>query len=380
MKKGLIISGDTEKYEKEIRNKLHTEYLLHFSCDMNLLSAAIISGDVAFIAFDPKTLLFNFIDFFSKINSLYGDVPTFLISNCYISEKAIKGIERFISHKIIKSYCFEKDIDDFIDVIQDLPARDENEKIKIARIYNSLIGKSKNMEELRLFISNASKFEQTVLLLGETGCGKTSVAELIHDLSDRKNKEIVSVDMGTIPSELVETTLFGVKKGAYTGASEDRKGLIEQANHGTLFLDEIENMSLDMQSKLLRVLETHKIRGVGENIEKNIDFRLICASNCNLLEMIKLGKFRQDLYYRINVLNFEIQPLRERRIDIEVLSSFYAEKHNFTITDGALNKLKSAKFVGNVRELFHVIERACIMSFPLKIIYPEHIIIDLVGM
>ncbi len=192
--------------------------------------------------------------------------------------------------------------------------------------------------------------------------------------------EIVSVDMGTIPSELVETTLFGVKKGAYTGASEDRKGLIEQANHGTLFLDEIENMSLDMQSKLLRVLETHKIRVVGENIEKNIDFRLICASNCNLLEMIKLGKFRQDLYYRINVLNFEIQPLRERRIDIEVLSSFYAEKHNFTITDGALNKLKSAKFMGNVRELFHVIERACIMSFPLKIIYPEHIIIDLVGM
>lgn len=374
MKKGLIISNILEKHEKEIRKKLSYKYLLHFSSDMNFLSYATISGEIAFIAFNLKTLLFNFILFFSKINAMHYDIPVFLISDSYISDKTMESVERFISHKIMKSYCLETDVDDFIDDIDNLPERKVNKNISV--VYNALIGKSENIENLRLFILNASKHEESVLLLGETGCGKTSVAELIHDLSDRKDKNLISIDMGTIPTGLMEAILFGAKKGSYTGAYEDKKGLIEEANHGILFLDEIENMPLDVQVKLLRVLETHKIRAVGGNTEKEIDFRLICASNKNLSEMVREGKFRQDLYYRINVLNFEIQPLRERKTDIDDLSRYYVKKHNFRITDEALNKLKSARLNGNVRELFSIIKRAYVIAGYSKIIYPEHIVFD----
>ena len=144
-----------------------------------------------------------------------------------------------------------------------------------------------------------------------------------------------------------------------------------------MFLDEIENMSLDIQIKLLNVLETHKIRVLGENREKYINFRLICATNCNLKEMVDKGLFRRDLYYRINILNFEIQPLRERTIDIGILAKFYAEEHNFTISKEAILKLKRGEFKGNVRELFCIMERAFLKASSLERIYSEHIIFDL---
>ena len=377
MQKGLIIiSENLKKYKEDIIGKLSSSYLLHFSNDMNLLSNAIISGNVRFVAFDLNVLFINFLELFSKINAFYDKMPVFLLSNSPISCKVVSSIERFISHNINEVIYLENNVDSFIDAINNLPNQQENKKENIHLLYTSIIGKSENTEDLRLFVSTVARNENSVLLLGETGCGKSKVAKLIHDLSDRKDENFQSIDMGCIPSQLMESLLFGAKKGSYTDAYESRKGLIEIANNGTLFLDEIENMPLEIQMKLLRVLETHKIRAIGENTEKNVNFRLICASNRNLTKMVRKGLFREDLYYRIKVLSFQIQALRYRKIDIGELSKFYTEKRNFKISEEAISKLETGTFRGNVRELFFIIERACIKASPLQIIYPEHIIFD----
>ena len=377
MEKGLIICADIEKHKEGIKNRLSSRYLLHFSNDMDLLSNAIISGDVRFVAFDLDTKFVNFIELFDKIKALYSKMPVFLISSCKISNNALSLAERFISHKINAVIDLDDNLDTFITTLENLPEQWESKKEDIRLLYNTLIGKSENTEDLRLFVASVARTESSVLLLGETGCGKTRVASLIHELSNRKEKKFVSIDVGTIPSQLIESTLFGARKGSYTGAYENTKGLIEEADGGTLFLDEIENMSLDIQIKLLNVLETHKIRVLGENREKYINFRLICATNCNLKEMVDKGLFRRDLYYRINILNFEIQPLRERTIDIGILAKFYAEEHNFTISKEAILKLKRGEFKGNVRELFCIMERAFLKASSLERIYSEHIIFDL---
>lgn len=374
MKTGLIISNNVEKYKEKIKTKLSSKYLLHFSTNMHVLSKAIISGNIGFIAFDIDTLLISFIDFFSKIKALYDKIPVFLISDFQISNESLFIVERFVSYRITEAICLEKNIDSFIDTLNNLPEQIENKKEDIHVLYDSLIGKSENAEDLRLFISTVARNNSSILLAGETGCGKTKVAKLIHNLSNRKNEKFITVDIGTIPEELVESILFGAKKGSYTGAYENTKGLIEEAHNGTLFLDEIENMSLNVQMKLLRVLETHKIRSIGENAEKYVDFRLICASNRSLGEMVDKGLFRQDLYYRIKVLSFEIQALRERKIDIRTLSEFYAEKLKIKISNKAILKLENHVFTGNIRELFCIIERASIKAKPLDVIYPEHII------
>lgn len=375
MRKGLVISENIEKYKEKIRSSLSSKYLLHFSNNESLLSNAIISGDVAFIAFDPNTLHVNFINLFNRIKALYDNIPTFLISDLPVSNKTVSIIERFISYKINEVICLNDDINNFIEILNNLPIQERNENIRL--LYSSLIGESENVENLRLFISTVSRNESSVLLTGETGCGKTTVANLIHELSNRKEKKFVSLDIGTIPTQLIESMLFGVRKGAYTDAYESTKGIIEEANEGTLFLDEVENMSLEVQMKLLRVLETHKMRALGENKEKYVNFRLICASNRNLRDMIEKGLFREDLYYRINISNFEIKPLRERKIDISNLSRYYAEKHNFKISEEAISKLKSGYFKGNIRELFCIIERAHAKAYPLEIVYPEHIVFEL---
>ncbi|MGP1437483.1 MAG: sigma-54-dependent transcriptional regulator [Treponema sp.] len=374
MQKGIIIFNSIEKYKETIKSTLSSKYLLHFSSKIDFLSHVIISGEISFIAFDPETRLIDFIKLFNKIKALYHDLPVFLISETSISLKTKVVLERFISYKITKSFCLDTDFDNFIETLNSLPERDVNEKKDINFLYTSLIGESENTEELRLFISSVSKTNKSVILLGETGCGKTTVAKLIHDLSKRRDKRFVNVDIGTIPDDLIETILFGAKKGSYTGAYENTIGLIEEANRGTLFLDEIENMPMNMQIKLLRALDTKRIREVGGNTEKYVDFRLICASNCNLLEMVRKGSFRQDLYYRINISNFNIKPLRERKEDVELLAKFYVEKHNFTISPEALKKLHISKFEGNIRELFNVLENAFLLASPLTIIYPEHII------
>lgn len=240
---------------------------------------------------------------------------------------------------------------------------------EINRPTQNLIGSSLAWKQVMELVAKVAVTNANVLITGENGTGKELVAREIHRLSPRTEKVMVTVDMGSITETLFESELFGHKKGAFTDARTDRVGKIETANEGTLFLDEIGNLPMPMQSKLLSVLQNRTITRVGENHPVPVDVRLICATNCNLLQMVANGLFREDLLYRINTIHIELPPLRNRKTDISELAVFflkrYAEKYNkagLSLSDQALKKLEEYAWPGNVRELQHAIEKAVILS------------------
>ncbi len=208
-----------------------------------------------------------------------------------------------------------------------------------------------------------------ILITGESGTGKGLIAEVVHCNSQRKDKAFISINCSAIPENLLESELFGYRKGAFTGAASDKKGLITMADQGTLFLDEIGDMPMPLQSKVLKVLESGEVMPVGDTKPRYVDVRLIAATNKNLEEQIAKGLFREDLYYRLNVIEIRIPSLKERREDISILARHFVEKYsrentkNVTgITDEALEVLNSYAWPGNIRELRNVIERAVVLA------------------
>ncbi len=249
------------------------------------------------------------------------------------------------------------------------------------RIINSdfkeIIGQSSSMEAVFNIINRVAVTDVNVLIRGENGTGKDLIARAIHNRSKRIDSQFIPVDMGAIPESLFESEMFGFVKGAFTGADKKRMGRIEAASGGTLFLDEIGNVPGLLQSKLLRVLESGEVSPLGSESLKEVDVRLICATNCNIESMVGNGDFRQDLLYRINTVEIILPPLRERKVDIPLLLnhflSIYCKKYNkdqVTISDSALLELKNYVWPGNVRELSNVVERAVILSSS-SILKPE---------
>ena len=235
-------------------------------------------------------------------------------------------------------------------------------------------GASPTMINVMNIVGKVAGTDANVLITGENGTGKELVAREIHRLSKRGGELIVSVDMGSITESLFESELFGHVKGAFTDAREERKGKFESAQKGTLFLDEIGNLSLQMQSKLLSVLQNRYVVRVGSNRQIPIDIRLICATNCDLFQMVQEGRFREDLLYRINTIIIEVPPLRDRVDDIPILANYFlkinSERYNksgLKLSTHALEKLANHDWPGNVRELQHAIEKAVIMSEGLVI-------------
>jgi len=236
-------------------------------------------------------------------------------------------------------------------------------------IGENIAGRSPAIKKVYNLISKVAPTDSTVLLTGETGAGKGVFAEAIHRLSKRVDGPFVSINCSAIPESLLESELFGYKKGSYTGASADRKGLMEEANKGTIFLDEIGDMSLSLQSKMLHVLENGEVRRIGDNESKKIDVRIIAATNKDLWKEIGLGKFREDLFFRINVIRLHIPPLRERPEDIPILIRYFMEKYNkeynkdvIRVSDDVLSILRHYDYPGNVRELENIIKHAVIFS------------------
>ncbi len=230
-----------------------------------------------------------------------------------------------------------------------------------------LVGRSSAVQRMKEFIRIASRaISSPVLITGETGTGKNLMARAIHFTGPLKEKPFVSLNCSAIPESLMESELFGYERGAFTGASRPKKGLLEVADGGTLFLDEIGDLPLPMQAKLLHVLDTGKIRPLGSVREREVRVRVIAASNRNLEDMIKKGLFRADLYYRIAVLHFHIPPLRERKEDIEELAEFFVKKlfpgRKLRLSPADLMVLKNYSFPGNIRELKNIIERAGLLS------------------
>ncbi|MCL4142432.1 UNVERIFIED_CONTAM: hypothetical protein GTU68_018957 [Idotea baltica] len=225
------------------------------------------------------------------------------------------------------------------------------------------------MEDVFVKLKKVGPTDANVLILGENGTGKDLIARALHENSNRNNKPFIKVDVGSLTSTLFESELFGYKKGAFTGANEDRKGRFEAANGGTLFLDEIGNISLGQQVRLLTILQNRKVTPLGSNVPIPIDIRLICATNENPRVLADEKRFRKDLIYRINTLDITVPPLRERGSDILLLAKYfvnlYEEKYNknsYEFDAGFTKKLKNHNFPGNVRELQYILERAVIMT------------------
>lgn len=231
-----------------------------------------------------------------------------------------------------------------------------------------LVGQSDAIRKLNRRIDAAAHTVSSVLIQGETGSGKELVARAIHDRSDRRVQSFVPVDCGALPEDLVESELFGYKRGAFTTAVSDKRGLFEEAHRGTLFLDEISNTSKRFQVKFLRVLQDKQVRRLGEVSGRAFDVRVIAATNSDLRSMAREGRFRQDLFYRVNVFPIHVPPLRERRADIPLLALHVIEGLNAQtglvrrLSPEALDKLSTYSFPGNVRELQNLVESGYFMS------------------
>jgi two-component system NtrC family response regulator len=238
------------------------------------------------------------------------------------------------------------------------------EQLRRAEPPSELIGRSKAMEAVRELISRVAPTDSTVLLLGESGTGKEVAARAVHRLSRRAAGPFIVLHAGAVPESLFESELFGHVRGAFTGAAGPRRGLLELADRGTLFIDEIGEMPLAAQAKLLRCLESGELRPVGSERELRVDVRFIAATNRDLKQRTAGGEFREDLYYRLNVLAIQMPPLRERTEDIPPLAEHFLARSGRSrgISAEALRALDGYGWPGNVRELFNVLERACILA------------------
>lgn len=251
--------------------------------------------------------------------------------------------------------------------------------------FEGIVGKSKQIQQAIEFARKVAPTDTTVLLLGETGTGKEVFAQAIHNESNRATKNFVAINCSAFGKELLESELFGYKAGAFTGANKDKKGLFEEANNGTIFLDELGEMSLELQAKLLRVLETGEFIKVGDTKLTKVNVRVIAATNKDLIKESETGHFRSDLYYRLSVFQIMLPALKERTTDIELLAKYflniYTEKSNKKITgitNAYIEQLKLHQWSGNIRELKNVIERSVILhttgelsvdSLPLDILH-----------
>lgn len=252
-------------------------------------------------------------------------------------------------------------------------------KIELSRLdqYERIIGKSLAIQRIKEFIDKVAPTDSPILIQGGSGTGKELVARTIHRKSPRANGPFIVVDCGALDDNLLNSELFGHERGAFTGAEQKKQGLVEIADEGALFVDEVADMSPSLQSKLLRVLETGEFRRLGGTEQLRVDTRIIAATNRNLSQQVKRGNFREDLFYRLNVVNVTLPPLRERKEDIPLLVKHFIHKRsvrlrdrefsNVEIEDDVMHKLMDYEWPGNVRELGNVIERALILSSDGKI-------------
>jgi DNA-binding NtrC family response regulator len=314
------------------------------------------------------------IDFLTKLAKLDITIPVIAMTGWSSIDLAVKAMQQGASDFIGKPWDNQRLLQIIKQQIQVTDLKKQNRRLRQHQHRQidhkeSLVWQSKAMSVLMTDIKRIAKTDATILLTGENGTGKSSIATYIHQLSSRQQQSLVTVNMGAIPESLFESELFGHKKGAFTDAKETRVGRFEMANEGTLFLDEIANIPLAQQAKLLRVLESNEYEMVGSSITERTNIRLISASNANFDNLIKEEKFRADLFYRLNTIEIHIPSLRERVEDILPLAHNFVEKHGLRygkigllLADDVADKLISYDWPGNIRELSHVMERAVLFA------------------
>lgn len=312
----------------------------------------------------------NGLDLLPEITNLAPDLPVIVITAHSSVESAIQAMREGAFHYVPKPFKNEVVLHLVRRAAERRQLERENRLLR-NRLdgIGEIIGTSRRMEEVFELIRRAAPARSNILVTGESGTGKELAARAIHRLSPRQDGPFIPVHTSAIPADLLESTLFGHVKGAFTGAIASRKGLFEAAHEGTLFLDEVGTITPETQTKLLRVIQEREIRRVGGVESFPVDVRIVTATNSDLLEGVRQGRFREDLYYRLNVISIEMPPLRERPEDIPILATHflqvYAEENQRQISDfttEAMDLLTDYAWPGNVRELENAIERAVVLS------------------
>ena len=368
----ILIIEDEESIRRVLKRVLHDENSSYKILEANDGVAGIESikkNKIDLVLCDIKMPKKDGIEVLKFIIKEYSEIPVIMISGHGDLETAVESMRMGAFDYISKPPDLNRLLNSvrgaFKGGVKEIKAKSVIKKIKE---YN-IIGKSPEILEIGSLITKVSKTNAKVLILGPNGSGKELVANQIHLNSPRASSPFVEVNCAAIPAELIESELFGHIKGAFTSAVKDKTGKFEAANGGTLFLDEVGDMSLSAQSKVLRALQEHKIQKVGSERDLVVDVRIIAATNKNLKNEIKDGKFREDLYHRLAVIEMNVPPLNERRSDIPLLSDYFLTQiamensdEEKGIDNNALKKLQNFDWSGNVRELRNVIERLVILS------------------
>lgn len=372
MKKTLIID-DEEKLRNLLARIIRSEGFEVFEApDLASGYKKLEHNDIDVVLCDVKLPDGNGVDFLQKIKTGFPLTEVILLTAFGKISDGVQAMKNGAFDYIVKGDDNDKIIPLLYKALEKVQLQKKVEQLE-KRIsdkysFDNIIGKSKGLEQVINLAQKVSKTDSTVLLMGETGTGKEVFAQAIHENSNRVGKSFVALNCSTFSKEILESELFGHKQGAFTGAIKDKKGFIEEANGGTLFLDEIGEMPLELQAKLLRVLETNEYIQLGDTKPRKSNFRLIAATNRDLKTESEEHRFRSDLYFRLNIFEIKIPSLRERVKDIEPLTHYYvkqfSEKTNkkvLSVDESFMKKMESYQWPGNVRELKNVIERSVIL-------------------
>jgi len=375
----ILIVDDEESVRDSLYNWfIEDGYRVECAENANRALSMLESDSFDIILADIKMPGMDGLEMLRRIKLLKSDSIVIVMTAFATVDTAVQALKDGAFDYVTKPF----DPDDLSHLIRNatkqisLTEENENLKKKVVSLENieDMIGKSESIKRVLKDIESVAQSNSSVVITGESGTGKELVARAIHSNSPRKFFPLVSVHCGALTESLLESELFGHEKGAFTGAMYNRKGRFEMADNGTIFLDEIATISTKMQIDLLRVLESKKFIRVGGNKEISSDFRVICATNRDLKSMVEKGTFREDLFYRLNVVNIYVPPLRERIEDIPLLVEYFIKKYctsmnrpTISIDTTALKRLEEFNFPGNVRELENMIERALVVGNGKKI-------------
>lgn len=372
MKKRILVVEDEEKLRRVIELQLT---VAGFEVDKagNAEEGLKVVDRADLVLTDLKLPNMDGLEFLHLIRRQNTQVPVVMMTAYGSVETAVEAMKAGATDFLLKPFSLDHLMQVVYKALEMRELREENRELKAAlgRRYefDNIIGRSGSMQEIFATIERVAPSRATVLLTGESGVGKDLIARAIHFHSPRKDKPLVKINCTAIPENLMESELFGYEKGAFTGAQTSKPGKFEQADSGTVFLDEIGDVPGPIQVKLLRVLQEREFERLGSNVTRHIDVRLVAATNQDLRAALEQGTFREDLYYRLNVVPINIPPLRERKQDIPFLANHFVHKlapdtgtRVESITDAGMEKLVAYHWPGNVRELENVIERSLVMA------------------